>query len=169
MKVGAMDLVSAGKNLTIEALHGNNSIFRSGVFKITDPNFANYKLRASVTTTADTPIEVYEFSEKHCIDNSLPGMISNVSIFLSLNSDLDKLVLTQTQIIRFCIKYPELLCWHGYGTFFLIKVDGEYLVVHIHGIDAPGQMDAMLGYLEDEVIFDAGYHRRIVVPLISKS
>jgi hypothetical protein len=54
-----------------------------------------------------------------------------VQIFTGISSDLEKLVMTQAQIIRFCEKHPTWLRQEGYATFFLTKVNGEYFVVYV--------------------------------------
>jgi hypothetical protein len=53
-------------------------------------------------------------------------------MFTSLSSDLDKLVLSQHQIVTFCHERREWLQWYnGYVIFFLLKEGGKFFVVYV--------------------------------------
>ncbi len=123
-KSSMLNLISAGEKVMIEALDGKAYIadakqtFRSYI----DGNFKSWGLNKAGSTTLETLVDIHEVVE----DGNL------VKIFTSLNPDLEKLVMTQAQIIRFCEKHPTWLRQEGYGTFFLTKVSDEYVVVPVY-------------------------------------
>ena len=85
-----------------------------------------------------------------------------VQIFTELNSDLDKLVMTQAQIIRFCEKHPTWLRQEGCATFFLTKVKGEYFVVFVV-VRADG-LNVDVYRLEHDNVWNVSYLHRVVAP-----
>lgn len=52
-------------------------------------------------------------------------------MFTSITDNLDKIVMTQAQIIRFCEKYFSVNSRENDVAFFLMKFDCEYLVVNL--------------------------------------
>ncbi len=117
-------LISGGKNLLIESLDGQATIAEANkTFQnLIDDDFEKWGLNKSGPATDEMLVEVYEI-----IDWG-----SDEEILTSLTTDLDKIVMSQAQVIRFCEKYPTWLPnnrddW-GY-TCFLIKADGECFVL----------------------------------------
>jgi len=80
----------------------------------------------------------------------------------SITPNLDKLVLTQAQIIRFCEKHPTWLRQEGHATFFLTKVGGEYFVVSVRVFS--GGLNVSVDRFEDGDVWDAGCRHRLVSP-----
>ncbi len=146
-------LISSEK-IMIESLDGKALIseakktFKSWI----DTRFTEWKLNETDIATPETLVNVYKMVK----DTTLGQM------FIELNSDLDKLVMTQSQIIRFCEKHPSWLCSYGFSTFFLIKVNGKYFVVSVRVDD--GDLVAHVNRFEYDVVWDSSSHHRIVVP-----
>jgi len=90
-----------------------------------------------------------------------------VQIFTGITPDLDKIVMTQAQIIRFCEKYHTWLRQEGYGTFFLTKVGGEYFVVDVYVSDVG--LDVDVHRLEDGSVWNGEYRRRVSLRNLSLS
>ena len=149
-----LQLISGGEKLMIEALDGKAYIsdakktFKSFI----DPNFKNWGLNQFGSATTETLLDVSEMTS----DGTF------VQVFTSITSDLDKIVMTQAQIIRFCEKYPTWLRQKGYATFFLTKVGGEYFVV---GVDVCSDgLDVLVYRLEGGRVWSGEYRHRVVSP-----
>jgi len=151
---GILRLISGGEKLMIETLDGKAYIsdakktFKSGI----DGDFKNWGLNQSGPATAETLLDVSEMTS----DGTF------VQIFTGITSDLEKLVMTQAQIIRFCEKHPTWLRQEGYATFFLTKVNGEYFVVSVYVIS--GGLDVNVDRLEDDSVWGGGSRHRVVAP-----
>lgn len=106
-------VISGAKKLMIEARDGRTLIFNAKeVFKsYIDSDFENWGLNQSGPATAETLVDVSEITR----DATL------MQIFTGITPDLEKIVMTQTQIICFCEKYPIWFRQEGYATFFLTK------------------------------------------------
>lgn len=149
-----LQLISGGEKLMIEALDGKAYIsdakktFKSFI----DSDFKNWGLNQSGLATAETLLDVSEMT----------GDGTFVQIFTGITSDLDKIVMTQAQIIRFCEKHPTWLRQEGYATFFLTKVGGEYFVVRV-SVVADG-LGVRVSRLESGGVWNGEYRRRVVSP-----
>lgn len=118
-------LLSRNEELMIEALDGRTIIthakktFSVGI----GSNFKNFGLNKPGEPTPEILLDVCEIITEGSKFSQ---------IFMSLNHNLDKLVMTQAQIIRFCKKYCN---WLSQGeespTFFLIKNNHAYFVVFV--------------------------------------
>jgi hypothetical protein len=115
--------ISGGENLMIESLDGRSTIadaekiFKSSI----DGNFQHWELNEAGKATKQLLVDVREMVQDATF----------IQIFTSINVDLDKVAMTQHQIIRFCEKHPTWLCQNGYATFFLTKENNEYFVVSV--------------------------------------
>jgi len=154
-----LQLISGGEKLMIEALDGKAYIsdakrtFKSFI----DGCFKSWGLNQTGPATAETLVDVHEIIE----DGNF------VKIFTSLNSDLDKLVMTQAQIIRFCEKHPTWLRQEGYATFFLTKVNDEYFVVRVY-VDGGG-LSVRVYRLENDSVWHGEDLHRVVSPQLIPS
>ncbi len=92
----------------------------------------------------------------------LKNKASFQAMFGSLETDLDKLCLTQAQIGKFIKTYWDSKWLHvqHYRTCFLFKVNGRFVVVQIDG-------DGLHWYLIDDRNPWPPYDFRIVVPKIN--
>jgi hypothetical protein len=133
-----------GKDFISEAKH---------TFKFwMDIDFKGCGLDVKGKSTKEQLLEVREITEDGTFKD----------IFSSLSEDLDKLVVTQSQIIRFCEKYPTLLRQEGYATFFLIKEDNEYFVVYVYVLSAG--LNVNVYRLEYGLVWRGQHLRRVVFP-----
>ncbi len=154
VKPSILRLISGGEKIMIEALDGKAYIsdakktFKSYI----DGDFKNWGLNQSGPATAETLLDVSEMTS----DGTF------VQIFTGITPDLEKLVMTQAQIIRFCEKHPTWLRQEGYATFFLTKVNGEYFVVHVR-VYSDG-LDVYVRRLGHDYVWYGGYRRRVVSP-----
>ncbi|MFA6432784.1 MAG: hypothetical protein WCV82_03165 [Candidatus Paceibacterota bacterium] len=113
--------ISAGKDISLDASDGTE--FLADQAKLfpgwLDQDFVNYRTNVSESPVSAVKVEVHEMVRS--------GDFSK--IFGSFNVDLDKLRLSQGQIIQFVKKHPEWLHPDGYATLFLFKVGDEFFVV----------------------------------------
>jgi hypothetical protein len=149
-----LQLISGGENLMIEAQDGKAYIAEAkNTFKgYIDGDFENWKLNKAGLATPETQIDVQEMT----------GDGKFVQIFTAITADLDKIVMSQNQIIRFCEKYPTWLRQEGYSTIFLIKENGEYFVVRVDV--SPDGLGVSVSRLEFDDVLSGGYRRRVVSP-----
>jgi hypothetical protein len=149
-----LQLISGGEKIMIEASDGKAYIsdakktFKSFI----DGNLKNWGLNQSGPATEEILVDV----------NEMVGDGTFVQIFTTLSSDLEKLVMTQAQIIRFCEKHPTWLRQEGYATFFLTKVGGEYFVVNV--FVSSGGLYVRVYRLEFVNVWRGQYRRRVVSP-----
>lgn len=115
--------ISDGRKIMIEALDGEAQISDAkNIFKaFIHENFKNWGLDQPGPATAETLCDVSEITSS----------ATAAQIFTSITSNLDRLVMTQAQIIRFCEKYPTWFDREGSATLFLTKVNGEYFMVDV--------------------------------------
>ena len=149
-------LVSIDTALTIPALNGKAIIaHEKKLFEAyLEENFVNWGLNKSGLATSQTKVQVYE-------------LISNgtlIQMFAGITTDLDKLVMSQNQVINFCRKYPQLLSKEGY-TNFLLKENAEYFVASVCM-----SVDGLLVYvsrLGNSDVLYANWIHRVVVPQLA--
>jgi len=149
-----LQLISGGEKLITEALDGKAYISDAKkIFKLyIDSDFKNWGLNQSGPATAETLLNVSE----------IVADATFVQIFTGITPDLDKIVMTQAQIIRFCEKHPAWLRQEGYATFFLTKISGEYFVVSVHVYD--DGLDVYVDRLEDDNVWHGEARHRVVYP-----
>ncbi|MDP2944498.1 MAG: hypothetical protein Q8N57_02950 [bacterium] len=106
-------IISAGQELPIGDLDGKiiisqaKDIYKSGI----DPDFKKFGLDKPSRPTQKINAVVSEMTA----DGTF------LQIFKDIDPDLDKSVLTMSQIIKFCESHPDWLPRNGFGTFFLTK------------------------------------------------
>lgn len=76
-----------------------------------DPDFKNLDLDEEQRASEKTEVDVYELKKN----------ANFFQMFTSLNNDLNKLCLTQDQIVNFCKNHSKHFVQNGGGTFFLSK------------------------------------------------
>lgn len=120
----APQLISGKERLIIEALDGQAYIweakntFQAGI----DPDFKSWGLNRPGLPTQQTLVDIREAIN----DGTL------LELFTDIISDLDKIVMTQAQIIHFCEKYPDWLFKGNCPTFFLMNANSNYFVVCVN-------------------------------------
>jgi len=153
-RTSILQVISRGEKLMVEALDGQvyisdaKRVFKSYI----DGDFKNWGLNQSGPATAETLLDVSEMTS----DGTF------VQIFTGITSYLDKIVMTQAQIIRFCEKHPTWLRQEGYATFFLTKVNGEYFVVDVSVLS--DGLEVNVFRLERDNVWIGEYHHRVVSP-----
>ncbi len=123
-------------------------IFRSFI----DSDFKNWGLDKEQDVSEETEVKVYELKQ----DANFSQM------FNSLNTDLEKLCLTQSQIIYFCERHSENLRQDGYATFFLFKENNEFFVAGV-GVGSGG-LGVRVYRFEGGGVWRAECAHRLVVP-----
>ena len=117
--------------VTLYSCNGSKFIANAkDVFKsYIDSDFKNFDLDKSGAATNETQVSVYEMAKS----KRLTKDATLVQMFTSLNSDLNTLCLSQSQIIDFCEKNADKLHQEDV-TFFLFKENNEFFValVHVH-------------------------------------
>lgn len=152
-----LKLISGGQVLVIDACDGTNILADANdVFAYIDPDFKNWKADQKGSASGETFVEVYEMKKND-------GTFSQM--FGSLSPDLQKLCLTQDQIIGFVKTQRQWLQTDGYGTFFLFMSNEQYFVADV---DFSGD-DLSVSVIRFEVsrVWDADYHYRVVVPQLA--
>ena len=149
-------LISGTEKLAIEALDGKACISDAKkVFFRIDKDFKEWGLDQSGSATGETLVDVSEIVKDATF----------VQIFTGISSNLEKIVMTQAQIIYFCKKHLDWLRQEKYATFFLTKVAGEcsdeYFVVFVHVVPE-GQL-IYVGRLGNNKIWAAN-NLRVVYP-----
>jgi hypothetical protein len=121
------------------------------VFKgFLDPQFKNFGTDVVVDNAHTSMVDVYVINRD--------GIFSQ--IFGSLGDPLS-LCLTQAQVVEFCRSHRDQLRMSGYSTFFLCKGEVELFVASVRV--TASQLEVHMGHFGDVTVFDAGYHRRLVV------
>jgi hypothetical protein len=152
-----LKLISTGENLKLDACDGKKTIYDSkDVFGWKDEDFKNWKVNTSGSATPETSIDVYEMVK----DATFAQM------FGSVGTDLNKLCLTQSQILNFIAKHRNWLRTEGYGTFFLFKSGDNFFVARVY-FDAAGSLRVRVGRLGYDCVWDAEHRRRLVLPQLT--
>lgn len=150
-QLSGVDELVIGTTTGKRTLAKAKNTFRSGI----DSDFKNLGTDKAGIAKAETKVSVYE----------LVSHARFAEMFNSLSTDLDKLCLTQDQIIEFCTNQPSWLRQDGYGTFFLFKINDEFFVciVLVNGDGLYARVDRF----ERDVLWRAEYAHRVVVPQLN--
>jgi len=116
--------LSTGKVLILDPTDGTEIIAKAkDVFNAyIDSDFKNYGCNVSESPSGKTKVHVFEMAKDGTFKN----------LFGSFGENLDRLCLTQSQIIQFCKKHADWLRTDGYGTLLLFKKDNEYFVADVY-------------------------------------
>ena len=142
-----------GLSATIPATTGKRTL--AGAKRVftgyLDSDFTNWGLDVPGEAKPETKVESLELAKN--------GMFKD--FFASLG-DLDKLVMTDDQIIWVVENRPDLLIMDGNANFFLKKVNGEFFVARVSWRE--GGLWVYAHRLSFDDVWDAGLRRRVVVP-----
>jgi hypothetical protein len=146
--------ISGGTEIIIGETDGMDTIARaSDVFTCwIDSDFVNYGTNVKGQPTKETPVQVFE-------------MIKNgtfAQIFGGFGENLDRLCLTQSQIIFFVKNHSKWLRTDGYVTFFLFKENGEFFVARVGWCG--GGLKVFASRLSLDSVWRAGPRRCLVAP-----
>jgi len=145
------------ETITIAACDGSKFISDAkSTFKIfLDSDFERWGLSKCGKSTVASNVSIHEMVKDATF----------VQMFGSLGSDLDKLCLSQHQIISFCVEHCDRLRQDGYATFFLFKESDQFYVADV-GANSVG-LDVRVFRLERVRVLDGGSRRRLVVPQLT--
>lgn len=149
-----LKLISNGTKIEIGATDGQDTIAQAkDTFPgYIDSDFLNYETDVKDQPTKETPVQVMEL-----ITNS-----NFLQIFGGFGENLDRLCLSQSQIISFVKNYKKWLRMDGYGTFFLFKVKNEFFVACVLWYE--DRFRVFMYRLSSADVWLAGSQHRIVIP-----
>lgn len=126
-QAGKIKFYSAIENLLIESLDGKMLVSDfANMFRFIDPDFRLYDLDQPSVETDAILVDVKEFKS---------GEATLAQIFLQLSEDLEKIILTPAQILRFCMKFSKHLSQGDCGTFFPTKIGRNYYIFYLYSDD----------------------------------
>lgn len=108
--------------LFLEKIDGQKTIIESEGFEIFHNcgNVFTAKQRSKPSEYCE--LLVYQLNED----------LKTSEIFKSFRVNMNKLCLSENQVLCFCKKYPEELKSEGLATFFLVKKGNKYFVFDVH-------------------------------------
>jgi hypothetical protein len=126
-QAGKIKFYSAIENLLIESLDGKFLVSEfASMFRFIDPDFRLYGLDQVSPETDPILVDVKEFKSR---DATLS------QIFSRLSADLEKIILTPAQILRFCVKFSKHLSQGDCGTFFPTRIGRKYYCFYLYSDD----------------------------------
>lgn len=155
-KLQFLKLISGGSKLILRALSGKEVIAKAkNVFVSIDSDFKNWNADQQGPETKETECLVYEMEK----DANFAQM------FGSLNSDLEKLCMSQHQIIEFAKEHSAQLRKDGYATLFLFKANDQFFVASVRV--CPDGLSVFVRRFEFANVWDADDRIRVVVPQLA--
>lgn len=149
-----LQLISDGQDITIRACDGKRTIAQANqVFTdYIDSNFKNWDLDKPGKATPAIKAKVYELCQNTRFKQ----------IFKFLSSDLDKLCLTQDQIIAFVEDHIDCLqTKDSHATLFLFKENKSYFVVSVYSVPS-GKLKVYVDKLKAAYVWYAYSRHRVV-------
>ncbi|KKU47546.1 MAG: hypothetical protein UX67_C0034G0011 [Candidatus Woesebacteria bacterium GW2011_GWF2_46_8] len=145
-------LISGGESLVIEPQDGQAVIARAEkIFKEIDADFRKWELDRHGKRTDTILVDVYELVS----DAVFLDMFSCISL------EWDKLVMTQSQVIWFCRKYPKWIR-RIHPTLFLMDEFDDYYIASIRYYRP--DLHAGVFHFSYDYNWKSKYPPRIVVP-----
>lgn len=150
-------LISGGHSLTIKACSGKRTIAKAKmVFRgHIDPDFVGYGLDVEGVATPDMGVEVHELVSDGQFEN----------IYNNVERDLEKLVLTQDQVISFVEDHLEGLRKDNSETFFLLKKGKDFFVARVSSPD--GELLVLTYWLKSTIVWDSDDKLHFVFPQLT--
>jgi len=133
------------ETLMLDALDGKETFI--------DDDFKEWGTDKSSIATKEQAVVVHELVKNATF----------AQMFDSLGTDLDKLCLTQAQIINFCKKYPEWLRKIEKATFFLFKVEDQFFIAHVR-VFSDNSLYVFVYRFGNVLVWRAGQSLGLVVP-----
>lgn len=142
---------------TLVATNGQETIAQAKeVFPgFIDPDFKNWGCDVTSESTPEMPVALHELVQ----DGDFR------TIFTSLGTDLDKLCLTQPQIIQFCRQHQRLLSADGHATFFLFKANNVFFVANVRW--HVRKLRVYVRFLSIVIVWNGESCHRVVVPQLT--
>ncbi len=152
-------LISGGEYLVVDSVDGSELLADIRCVDV-DSNFRKLGLDQPGRSTPATRVHVYEMATYNA---------SFSSMFGSLNSNMEKLCLTQHQIKNFRAKYPGWFEEYGSAVFFLLKSYGQFFVIELDS-RWDGKLVNNVYRLENSgYSWDSARRHRLVVPQLGCS
>ncbi len=151
-------LLSAGKRIVIGATKGTETLASAnGIFSSISPDFKNWGCDKAEQATPEVAVEVYEQIE----DADYP------QIFGSLNQNLDRLMLTTSQVKSFVVNHAQDYLLESQWTCFrfLFKAGNELFIADVRVL-SDGNREVRVTRFLDGSVRHAEYRHRIVVPQV---
>jgi hypothetical protein len=147
-------LISAENHFIISAVNGEETIVRAEeVFKLgVDSDFKNWNTDVKSRATKETNVKIYE----------VIASANFQQMFNPLSNDIDKLCLTQHQIINFCKINQTWFKQEGLKTAFLFTVNNNYYVVFVSAKEC--DLYIYLDIFENSYKWEVNNHICVVVP-----
>lgn len=121
-----LKLVFSEKPLVISSSSkGKLAINAKDVFKFGVDDLVDWAQAEECPSTPEIEVDVYEIIKE----------ITFEQLFRGFNYDLDKIVMTRSQIVYFCKNYRGLLKKQGHATYFLSKKRNQYTVITVYDND----------------------------------
>lgn len=138
------------KTIKLKATKGTRTIAQaSDIFTgYIDPNFKNWGLDVKEKPTKPSTIDIFEMDKD--------------ATFKELFLEPEKQVMTQDQVIEFCINHKDELNQNGYANFFLIKRDNNFFVASVSVSD--GRPGGCVDEFSDRFIWRAYSRHRVFSP-----
>ena len=149
-----LKLISGEQEIVIDSCDGTELLSEAtDTFASIDSDFKNYDANEKGSSTEATKVGVYELIK----DSQFTDFFNSVGV------GLDKLCLTQHQIKKFVQKHRNWLRKDGYATFFLFKSKRKFFVACVIVLD-DGALSVSVCRLENDLLWDAQYRHRVVLP-----
>lgn len=149
-------LISGTETIVLPVLQNSRVIAKAtDVFSYISSDFNDDGIAISRKgETGRTPVQVYEMVKN--------GMLEQ--LFWSLGTELDKLCLSQSQIIEFTVSQRQWFRRHAsYVTMFLFKAGLNFYVACVK-MASNGLLGVTMIELCDQNVYSADHLPRIVVP-----
>ncbi len=155
---GIVKLISGAETLELDETDGKATIAKAkDAFPgWIDSDFKGYGCDVKSEPTKKAQVSVHEMIK----DGTF------AQIFNGMSDDLNKLVMTQPQIIQFVVLHRKWLRTEGYGTFFLFKVGNEFFVASVYWRDG-GQLEVDVNRFSNDYVWDAEDRHRFVIPQLA--
>ena len=154
--VDRLKLISGAKKIVLKPTNGKETIYKAkDTFGWIDGDFRSYGCDVKSEPSEEMPVQVYEMIKDGTFQQ----------IFGGFGENLDRLCLTQPQIIQFVKDHSDMLRTDGYGTFFLFKVESEFFVADVRRDGGCWRVNACR--LSDGGVWRAEVRHRFVVPQLA--
>ncbi len=153
--IRCLGLISGTESIVLDATDGSETINNAQeVFTaFLDSDFKGWGCDVKNKPTDRMEVEVYEMFREGDFNR----------IFHQFGNDLDKLCLTQPQIIQFVKVQNKWLNTDCQATFFLFKVNNEFFVARVY-LHSTGHLDAYAHRISHGLVWGSEKHCRVVVP-----
>lgn len=150
--------VSSVGTINLAAASGERTIYNDGndIFGWVDGDFSRWGANEPGNPTDETPTTVFEMVKDADFQTMFGSLVDSPA-------DVEKLALSQDQILNFVENNRAALRSGGYATFFLFK-SGEKLFVAFVLVRVGGSLGVFVLGFSFGLVWGGGGRRRVVVP-----